>query len=297
MTTSRLPLGPPAPGEGTVRGGTTPGSGESPRARHNPVAVTARSGIETVGEMVQFIAEIIKNVPTAARLYPAEVVRHAGLLIRANSAVILFMMFMLGAVFGLASHFLFSSIGIESYIAAAHTIGGMRGITEVVFGWIIAAKVGCGIVAEIGAMKISEEIDAMEVMGVQSVPYLLSTRLLAGIVVTPFLWVVSLSVNFWAAYLFNAKMLQTASEGAFQYFLYLFQNTQDFMISVTWGTFLMAMVIVIAGYFGYSAKGGPVGVGRNTAQSMLVNLVMISLTALILVQMFYGQAPNAPIGN
>lgn len=259
----------------------------------NPV----RIAVESIGDMVQFVGQVLRGIPTAARLYPAEIFRHAGLVIRANAGVILFMMFMLGAVFGLASHFLFSSIGIESYIAAAHTIGGMRGITEVVFGWIIAAKIGCGIVAEVGAMRISEEIDAMEVMGIRSVPYLISSRLVAGLIVTPFLWVVSLSINFWAAYLFNAQLLQTASEGAFQYFLYLFQNTQDFMISVIWGTFLMAMIIVVAGYFGYTSKGGPVGVGRNTAMSMLVNLVLISLTALFLVQIFYGQAPNAPIGN
>ena len=261
------------------------------------VPVPGRRGVESIGEMVQFIWHVLRELPTAARLYPAEIFRHAGLMIRANSAVIFFMMFMLGAVFGLASHFLFSSIGIESYIAAAHTIGGMRGITEVVFGWIIAAKVGCGIVAEIGAMGISEEIDAMEVMGIRSIPYLIGTRLLAGLIVTPFLWVTSLSLNFWAAYLFNVKLLQTASAGAFQYFLFLFQNTHDFLISVSWGTFLMAMVIVVAGYYGFTAKGGPVGVGRNTAQSMLVNLVLISLTALMLVQLFYGNAPNAPIGN
>ena len=260
-------------------------------------AISIRRPIESVGSMVRFVAQVLRDIPTAARLYPAEIFRHAGLLIRANSAVIFFMMFMLGAVFGLASHFLFSSIGIESYIAAAHTIGGMRGITEVVFGWIIAAKVGCGIVAEVGAMRISEEIDAMEVMGIRSIPYLVSTRVIAGLIVTPFLWICSLSLNFWAAYLFNVKLLQTASAGAFQYFLFLFQNIQDFLISVSWGTFLMLMVIVIASYYGYTAKGGPVGVGRNTAQSMLVNLVLISLTALMLVQLFYGNAPNAPIGN
>lgn len=256
-----------------------------------------RRPLESLGAVVRFVGEVFRSIPFAVRVYPAEIFRHAGLLIRANSGVIFFMMFMLGAVFGLASHFLFSSIGIESYIAAAHTIGGMRGITEVVFGWIIAAKVGCGIVAEVGAMRISEEIDAMEVMGIRPIPYLVTTRLLAGLIVTPFLWVASLSLNFWAAYLFNVKLLQTASAGAFQYFLFLFQNVQDFLISVSWGTFLMMMVIVIASYYGYSAKGGPVGVGRNTAQSMLVNLVLISLTALMLVQLFYGNSPNAPIGN
>ena len=289
--------------DATVPTSTEPGRdgavGRALASRHQRVTVASmlRKGVENTGSPVQFAVRVIRELPVAGRLYPAEVFRHAGLLIRANSAVIFFMMFMLGAVFSLASHFLFSSIGIESYVAAAHTIGGMRGITEVVFGWTVAAKIGCGIVAEIGSMRISDEIDAMEVMGIRSIPYLVGTRILAALIVTPFLWASSLSLNFLSADLFNVKLLATTSQGAFAYFLYLFQNGQDFLISVIWATVLMLMIIIVASFYGYTARGGPVGVGRNTAQSMLVNLVLISMTALMLVQLFYGNAPNAPIGN
>jgi phospholipid/cholesterol/gamma-HCH transport system permease protein len=256
-----------------------------------------RGGIEHAGQMVRFAGQMIREIPTTVRLYPSEIFRHAGLLIRQNAAVILFMTFMLGALLGLTAHFIFESLGIGSYIGAAHTIGGMRGITEIVFGWILAAKVGCGIVAELGAMKISEEIDAMEVMGIRSVAYLASSRLAAAIVVIPLIWIMSLSVEFIGGYLFNVVLLGTVSPGGFIYYLFLFQNITDFLFALFWGTLLGLVIISVACFYGYQAKGGPVGVGRSTAQSMLVNLVLVSLIAMCLVQLFYGNSPNAPIGN
>lgn len=255
------------------------------------------SPFDGIGDFVEFSGKAFRQIPTAIRLYPTEIVHHAADIFRSNALVILGMLFMMGAVLGLTANFLFESIGIDSYIAAVNSVGGMRGIIQVVFGWVVAAKVGCGIVAELGAMRISEEIDAMEVMGVRSIPYLVSTRLVAGAFVMPLLFVSAMSVNFFAGYLFNVRLLQTVSAGGFSYFLFLFQNLQDFIISVVWGTFLGVVILLVAAYFGYNAKGGPVGVGRNTAKSMLVNLVLVSLIGMALVQLFYGNSPNAPIGN
>ncbi|MBZ5735314.1 ABC transporter permease [Nocardioides sp. TRM66260-LWL] len=260
-------------------------------------ATPKASRLERIGDFVDFMLEAIREIPYAVRAYPAEIMRHCGLLIRQNSLVVLFMLFMLGAVLGLTAHFLFTSIGIDSYIAAVNSVGGMRGIIQVVFGWIVAAKVGCGIVAELGAMRISDEIDALETMGIRSIAFLVSTRIVAMSIVMPLLFIVALSVNFYAGYLFNVDFLNTVSSGGFEYFLFLFQNGRDFAICVIWSFLLSLMLVVVSCYFGFTASGGPVGVGRNTAQSMLVNLVGISILSMMLVQLFYGNDPNAPIGN
>ena len=269
-------------------------AGQQRAVRPKPAPVRS---VEGVGEFLSFIWQAIREIPLAIRLYPAEIVRHASVLAIQNAAVILFMLFMLGGVLGLTAHFLFSSIGIDSFIAAVASIGGLRGIMQVVFGWIVAAKVGCGIVAEIGAMRISDEIDALEVMGIRSVPYLASTRIVAAMLVLPLLFVTGMAVNFGAAYLFNVGLLDTVSPGGFTYFLFLFQNLRDFTLAIVWATTLGMIIVAVACYFGYTAGGGPVGVGRNTAQSMLVNLVLVSLLGMVLIQLFYGNNPNAPIGN
>jgi len=146
-------------------------------------------------------------------------------------------------------------------------------------------------------MRISDEIDALEVMGIRSVAFLASTRVVAGAIVLPLLFLVALAVNFFAGWLFNVEFLNTVSSGGFEYFLFLFQNGKDFVIATVWAFLMSLMLVTVSCYFGFSAKGGPVGVGRNTAQSMLVNLVGISILSMMLVQLFYGNDPNAPIGN
>lgn len=265
--------------------------------RRRRPAAPPKGRLDGVGEFVGFVGKVFAEIPVAIRLYPSEIVRHASAIVRENSLVILAMLFMMGAVMGLTANFLFASIGIDSYIAAVNSVAGVRGIIQVVFGWMVAAKIGCGIVAEVGAMRISEEIDAMEVMGIRSIPYLVSTRVIAGAITMPLIFVTSMVVNFFAGFLFNVQLLQTVSPGGFQYYLFLFQNPRDFVLAVIWGTVLGIVILTVASYFGYTAKGGPVGVGLNTARSMLVNLVLVSLIGMALVQLFYGNTPNAPIGN
>jgi phospholipid/cholesterol/gamma-HCH transport system permease protein len=266
----------------------------TPQERIRQIRIDADSPVvrplESAGELVSFAARAVREMPAAIRLYPSEVFRQAGLFIRSNAAVVLFMLFMLGALMGITGSFLFEGIGLDSYVSAINSIPLMRGVIEIVFGWILAAKAGCGIVAEIGAMRISEEIDAMEVMGIRSIPYLVGTRLAAALVVLPFLFVSALVVHFFAAKLFFVDLLNTVSAGGFDNVLFLLQSPRDLMVAMLWGTIVGFIVIVVATYFGYTASGGPVGVGRATAQAMLVNLVLISITALLIAQIFYANS-------
>lgn len=266
----------------------------TPQERIRQIRIDADSPVvrplESAGELVSFAARAVREMPAAIRLYPSEVFRQAGLFIRSNALVVLFMLFMLGALMGITGSFLFEGIGLDSYVSAINSIPLMRGVIEIVFGWILAAKAGCGIVAEIGAMRISEEIDAMEVMGIRSIPYLVGTRLAAALVVLPFLFVSALVVHFFAAKLFFVDLLNTVSAGGFDNVLFLLQSPRDLMVAMLWGTIVGFIVIVVATYFGYTASGGPVGVGRATAQAMLVNLVLISITALLIAQIFYANS-------
>ena len=252
---------------------------------------------EHAGGLVAFAIRAVRELPVAIRLYPSEVFRQAGLFIRSNAMVVLFMLFMLGALLGITGTFLFETVGLDSYVSAINAVPMMRGVVEIVFGWILAAKCGCGIVAELGAMRLSEEIDAMEGMGIRSLPYLDGTRLAANLMVLPFLFVAALAVHFLAAKLFFVDFLNTVSSGGFSYVLFLLQSPRDFMVAVLWGTIVGFIVTIVACYYGYNAKGGPVGVGRNTAQAMLVNLVLISVTAMILAQIFYANVLAEAFGT
>jgi phospholipid/cholesterol/gamma-HCH transport system permease protein len=256
-----------------------------------------RRPLEQAGELVGFTLHVIRELPVAMRLYPTEVFRQAGLLIRSNALVVFFMLFMLGALLGITGSVLFETVGLESYVGAITAIPMMRGGIEIVFGWVLAAKAGCGIVAELGAMRISEEVDAMEVMGVRSIPYLVGTRVLAAMMVLPFLFASSLGVHFIASKLFFVDVMGAVSSGGFSNILFMLQDGRDLTIAVFWGVLLGFTVTVVACYYGFTASGGPVGVGRNTAQSMLVNLVLISVMSMTIAQIFYAGALNEAYGT
>src|SRR3546814_15800509 len=93
-------------------------------------------------------------------------------------------------------------------------------------------------------------------MGIRAVPFLASTRVVAAVLVLPMLFVVALLVNFWAGWLFNVQLLETVSSGAFEYFLYLFPNTRVFAIDMVCAALLVLVTVVVACYFGYTARGG-----------------------------------------
>lgn len=166
-----------------------------------------------------------------------------------------------------------------------------------IWAYIFAAKVGCGIVAELGSMRIADEIDAMEVMGVKSISYLVGSRIMAAWIAMPFLFIVGLGFTYISLYLVIVVSLGNVSSGGYLYVFWLFQNPYDVLAAMA-KTLAMATVIVfVACYYGFTASGGPVGVGKNTAKSMMVNMVVIHIVSTFGTQIFWGLNPNAPIAN
>lgn len=278
-----------------------PGDRPVSRAQRTAVRIAelpkVRGPFEAAGDLLRFSGRSLRQIPEGIRLYPEEAVRQAGYLVRSNAVVIFAMIFMLGAIIGITGTYLFESVGLDSYVAAIPAVPIMRGVLEIVFAWVFAAKAGCGIVAELGAMRITEEVDAMEVMGIRSIPYLVSNRLAATLGVMPLMFAAALLLSFLSQRLFFVNLLKAVSPGGFGNILWLFQGPVDFLIAVAWATILALIVTVVACYYGYNAKGGPVGVGYATAQSMLVNLVLTSLASMALAQVFYGGHSGTPIGT
>lgn len=246
--------------------------------------------------LFRFVGGTIKDLPTV-RLYMSEVFSQTGIIILSSAVVLWFMEFMLGAVLGIETHYLFRQMGAASYVGSVPAIFATRGASETMWGWILSAKVGCGIVAEIGSMRIGDEVDAMEVMGVNSRAYLVGTRVTASVIAMPFLFAVGMLMSFAGAYVMNVLTLKTVSEGGFFAVLWSFQNVTDLVYAILWAMVISIVIILVSCFFGYTASGGPVGVGKATAKSMAVNMVLISVLAMAVVQLLYGNNPNAPIAN
>ncbi|WP_200958857.1 ABC transporter permease [Nocardioides sp. Root190] len=257
---------------------------------------STKAAFGTAGEIAQFAAQTFRELPRV-RLYTAEVFRQCGILILASGLIIWMMEFVIGTVCGTEANYTLRAIGAPLYSGVFTAYCSLREMAPYMWGYILAAKVGCGLVAEIGSMRIAEEIDAMEVMGIKSRSYLIGTRLVAAWIAMPFLYFVGLGFMYLSQWLVVVFQYGSVSPGGYSLIFWLFQNPADFAFSLI-KVMLMGTTIVIVGcYYGYTAKGGPVGVGVNTAKSMMVNMVLIHVIGLLTTQLFWGLSPNAPIAN
>src|SRR5438270_14096557 len=132
---------------------------------------------------------------------------------------------------------------------------------------MIAAKVGTGLVAEIGAMRITDEIDALEVMGISSMTFLCATRLLAALMVLPFMYLAAVGAGFLASYLAVVQQIGEVSSGGHFLIFWMFQNPPDLLYSLIKGMAMAIVIVLVGTYSGYTASGGPVGAGPATAKS------------------------------
>ena len=105
----------------------------------------------------------------------------------------------------------------------------LREAVPLVFGYMLSAKVGTGIVAELGAMRISEEIDALEVMGVNSMTFLCATRLLAAWLVLPFMYIGAIGVAYLGSYIAIVDQVGYVSSGGYLLVFWQFQNPGDYL--------------------------------------------------------------------
>lgn len=267
-----------------------------PEVTLSSVARNLKAAVSTAGEISQFSGRIIRSFPDV-RHYVPEVFRQAGILVLTSGLIIWLMQGVMGGVCGLEASYTLKQIGAPLYSGIFNAYCSLREMAPYMWGYIFAAKVGCGLVAEIGSMRIADEIDAMEVMGVKSRSYLVGTRVLAAWIAIPFLFTVGLGLMYVVMYMVTVVQLGGVSPGGYLYVFWLYQNPLDFLYAqlktITEGT----VIVFVSCYFGFTASGGPVGVGRNTAKSMMLNMVLIHVVGVLGTQLFWGLSPNAPIAN
>jgi len=256
------------------------------------------AALTAFGEATRFCMRIVVKVLNGRVFgFIGETLRQAGILITGSALIVLGLVFILGLQCGIEGAYAAKSVGATSATGAIAALCDLREVIPYAFGYMMAAKVGTGFVAEIGSMRISDEIDALEVMGFDSILYLGSTRLLGTWLVLPFLYMIAIAAGFAASYLAVVIQLGQVSKGGYLQLFWQFQSPQDFLFSgikcMAMATFIMLVCI----YYGYHVRGGPVGVGKATAQSMVANILGVHLIGMVGTQLFWGGNARAPIGG
>ena len=265
----------------------------------NDLIVTPKGWIEAFGELTKFCAQVVREV-FGLRVFRffGEALRQSGILIVSSTLVIWALVFITGlGTCGIEAAYFNQSTGTSTYSGVFAAWCNLREAVPYVFGYMLAAKVGTGIVAELGAMRISEEIDALEVIGIDSMTFLCATRLLAAWIVLPFVYIAAIGVAYLASYIAVVQQIGYVSSGGYFLIFWQFQNPPDFLYSLIKAMFMATAIVLVACYYGYNASGGPVGVGKATAKSMVLNLVLVNLIGMLGTQVFWGANPRAPIGG
>ncbi|HYI99245.1 MAG TPA: ABC transporter permease [Thermoleophilaceae bacterium] len=257
-----------------------------------------RDLLASLGDIAKFCWQVILEVleGNAIRFF-GESLRQAGILIVGSALVIWGMAFILGLQCGVNGAYFARSIGSPQVGGSFSAICDLREIIPLAFGYMMSAKVGTGLVAEIGAMRISDEIDALEVMGVDSLAFLCATRLLAAWIVLPFMYVAAVGAGFAGSYLAVVQQVAEVSQGGYFLIFWMFQNPPDMFFSLAKGMAMATVIVLVGLYYGYTASGGPVGVGTATAKSMVLNTVMVHIISMVGTMLFWGANPRAPIGG
>src|SRR5439155_5921912 len=190
-----------------------------------------------------------------------EALRQAGILILSSTIVIWGLVFIIGLECGIEGAYFTRAQGTPAYAGVFSAWCDLRELVPYAFGYMMAAKVGTGIVAELGSMRISDEIDALEVMGLDSMTFLCATRLLAAWMVLPFVYVASIGAGFFASYLAVVQQIGDVSSRGFFLIFWMVQNPPDLLYSVIKGMTMATVIVLVGCYYGYTASGGPVGVG------------------------------------
>jgi phospholipid/cholesterol/gamma-HCH transport system permease protein len=257
-----------------------------------------RGWLESFGEIVKFMSKILGEIfRLRVFRYFGETLRQAGVLIVGSALTIWTLVFITGLTCGIEGAYFNQANGVPAYSGVFAAWCDLRELVPYAFGYMMAAKVGTGLVAELGAMRISDEIDALEVMGISGVTFLCATRLLAAWLVLPFVYLTAIGAGFFASYLAVVQQLSYVSSGGFFLIFWQFQNPPDLLFSFIKAMLMATLVVLVGCYYGYNAGGGPVGVGVATAKSMVLNLVGIHLIGMICTQIFWGSNPRAPIGG
>jgi phospholipid/cholesterol/gamma-HCH transport system permease protein len=257
-----------------------------------------RDWLASFGEIVKFCATVVAEVFSLKVFrFFGEALRQAGLLILSSTLVIWGLIFIIGLQCGIEGAYFNRAVGSPAYAGVFAAWCDLRELVPYAFGYMMAAKVGTGIVAELGSMRISDEIDALEVMGISSMTFLCATRLLAAWLVLPFMYLAGIGAGFFASYLAVVEQIGEVSSGGYFLIFWMFQNPPDLIYSVIKAMTMATVIVLVGCYYGYNASGGPVGVGTATAKSMVLNIVLVHLIGMLGTQIFWGANPRAPIGG
>jgi phospholipid/cholesterol/gamma-HCH transport system permease protein len=260
----------------------------------------AVGGWDRVGTQMAFHVQTVGDVRVAFTRYKKEIIRliaqmslgmGALALIGGTVVIVGFLTLSTGALIAVQGYNQLASIGTEALTGFFSAYFNVRILGPVIAGIGLSATIGAGATAQMGAMRIAEEIDALEVMGIRSVAYLASTRVTAGVVVVIPLYCVAVLMAFLSARV-GTTAIYGQSTGVYDHYFNTFLNPTDLLWSFFTAIMVAISVMLVHTYYGYTAAGGPAGVGEAVGRAVRTSMVVLAFVVLAISLAVYGQSGN-----
>ena len=270
-----------------------------------PTASRPLAKLEQLGRQMAFYGRAIAWVPQAVRRYPREILRLLGevsfgsgalAVIGGTLGVMIGMTLFTGTVVGLQGYSALNQLGTSALTGFISAYFDTREVAPLSAGLALSATVGCGFTAQLGAMRISEEVDALEVMGVPSLPYLVTTRMLAGVFAVIPLYVIGLLCSYLASREITV-LFYGQSAGTYDHYFALFLPPVDVLWSFGKVMVFSVVVILVHCYYGYTASGGPAGVGLAVGRAVRAALVSQVVLDFFLSLAIWGSSTTVRIAG
>ncbi|MDI9932671.1 ABC transporter permease [Rhodococcus sp. IEGM 1354] len=280
---------------------TTP-SRHSPHGTRTAVRYTRRvvrgPGVllRSLGHQLTFCVHVLAAIPHTVRTYRrqmllilSDITWGSGALVVGGGtvSVLIVLGVALGASIGIEGFNSLGMVGMEPLTGFVSAYASTRELAPMVAAIGFAAQAGCRMTAEIGAMRISEEIDALEAQGIRSIPFVVTTRVIAGIVTIVPLYLLTLILSYLSCQVI-VNVFNGQSAGTYDHYFSAFLQPVDVLWSLLKATIFVITVIVIHGYQGYYASGGPEGVGRASGRAIRASLIAVVVLDMILTIVLWG---------
>lgn len=261
--------------------------------------------LSAIGHQLLFYGRALVATPGAFRTHRKEVWRLLGeasfgsgalAVIGGTFGVILLLSFFTGTEVGLQGFTGLDNIGASVFTGFISAYFNTREIAPIVAGISLSATLGAGFTGQLGAMRIADEIDALDAMAIPTIPYLVTTRVIAGLIAVVPMYLAGLFSSYFATRLIVTTSF-AQSTGAYDHYFHLFLPPLDVILSLIKALIFAVIVILVHCYYGFTASGGPGGVGVAVGRAVRAAIVVVTVSDFFISLAFWGATDTVRIAG
>ena len=267
-------------------------------------ASAAGRGVAKGGHVIYFIGRIVVSAPVMLRNYRREMLRLLADMTWGNGSIVvgggtlnvaLVLGLTAGALVAVEGMNALNLLGLGPATGLVSSFATTRELAPIMIAIAFIAQAGCRFTAQLGAMRISEEVDALEVLGINAVAYLVITRVVAAVIAVIPLFLAALATAYLATQL--ARVAAGQSAGSYLHYFSLVISPRDVVFATIKAVVFVFLSSTIQCYFGFFASGGPAGVGVAAGRAMRASLTVVMIANMLLTMALWGVESGARFGG